>query len=188
MKKQLQNRREFFKVTARKVLPVVGLLSIPNIQLFGGIANDMSCNNGCEGTCTGMCAIRCVGGCMDNCAITCQNTTKGMCDTCSHIQCTSLTVIFVNRLIFNAVCLEIIEDKIGLKKNSLFGTEVEQTQDSIESKNDTILKNITGCKTECYTTCYGGCKLSCMGPCAGTCGGKCIGSCQGTCNRQVDLM
>ena len=27
----------------------------------------------------------------------------------------------------------IIEDKIGLKKNSLFGTEVEQTQDSIEN-------------------------------------------------------
>ena len=26
----------------------------------------------------------------------------------------------------------IIEDKMGLKKNSLFGTEVEQTQDSIE--------------------------------------------------------
>lgn len=27
----------------------------------------------------------------------------------------------------------IIEDKTGLKKNSLFGTEVEQTQDSIEN-------------------------------------------------------
>ena len=27
----------------------------------------------------------------------------------------------------------IIEDKIGLKRNSLFGTEAEQTQDSIEN-------------------------------------------------------
>ena len=27
----------------------------------------------------------------------------------------------------------IIEDKVGLKKNSLFGNEVEQTQDSIEN-------------------------------------------------------
>ena len=27
----------------------------------------------------------------------------------------------------------IIEDKTGLKKNSLFGTEVDQTQDSIEN-------------------------------------------------------
>tara|TARA_B100000989_G_C19528294_1_gene468153 strand:+ start:1110 stop:2420 length:1311 start_codon:yes stop_codon:yes gene_type:complete len=32
----------------------------------------------------------------------------------------------------------IIEDKIGLKKNSLFGTEVEQTQDTIENFSDKI--------------------------------------------------
>lgn len=32
----------------------------------------------------------------------------------------------------------IIEDKIGLKKNSLFGTEVEQTQDSIENFSQKI--------------------------------------------------
>lgn len=31
------------------------------------------------------------------------------------------------------VSMVIIEDKTGLKKNSLFGTEVEQTQDSIEN-------------------------------------------------------
>ena len=30
------------------------------------------------------------------------------------------------------IVFELIEDKTGLKKNSLFGTEVEQTQDSIE--------------------------------------------------------
>lgn len=33
------------------------------------------------------------------------------------------------------VSMVIIEDKTGLKKNSLFGTEVKQTQDSIESFN-----------------------------------------------------
>ena len=32
----------------------------------------------------------------------------------------------------------IIEDKIGLKKNSLFGTEVEQTQDTIENFSEKI--------------------------------------------------
>ena len=32
----------------------------------------------------------------------------------------------------------IIEDKTGLKKNSLFGTEVDQTQDSIEAFSDKI--------------------------------------------------
>jgi phosphoenolpyruvate phosphomutase / 2-hydroxyethylphosphonate cytidylyltransferase len=40
------------------------------------------------------------------------------------------TVKTLERLGISAV---IIEDKIGLKKNSLFGTEVEQTQDSIQS-------------------------------------------------------
>ncbi|RAP47419.1 MAG: phosphoenolpyruvate mutase [Methanosphaera sp. rholeuAM6] len=45
----------------------------------------------------------------------------------------------IEHFVFNVKTLErigvsavIIEDKIGLKKNSLFGTEVEQTQDSIE--------------------------------------------------------
>ncbi len=40
------------------------------------------------------------------------------------------TVRSLERLGVSAV---IIEDKVGLKKNSLFGTEVEQTQDNIES-------------------------------------------------------
>ena len=40
------------------------------------------------------------------------------------------TVKTLERLGVSAV---IIEDKVGLKKNSLFGTEVEQTQDSIEN-------------------------------------------------------
>lgn len=40
------------------------------------------------------------------------------------------TVRALERLGVSAI---IIEDKVGLKKNSLFGTEVEQTQDSIEN-------------------------------------------------------
>ena len=36
------------------------------------------------------------------------------------------------------VSMVIIEDKTGLKKNSLFGTEVEQTQDSIENFSEKI--------------------------------------------------
>ncbi len=45
------------------------------------------------------------------------------------------TVRTLERLGISAV---IIEDKIGLKKNSLFGNEVEQTQDSIENFNEKI--------------------------------------------------
>ena len=46
----------------------------------------------------------------------------------------------IEHFVYNVRTLErmgvsavIIEDKTGLKKNSLFGTEVEQTQDSIEN-------------------------------------------------------
>ena len=41
--------------------------------------------------------------------------------------------IFFNKLERLGVSAVIIEDKTGLKKNSLFGNEVKQTQDSIES-------------------------------------------------------
>jgi phosphoenolpyruvate phosphomutase / 2-hydroxyethylphosphonate cytidylyltransferase len=42
-------------------------------------------------------------------------------------------VFMVRTLEREGVSAVIIEDKVGLKKNSLFGTEVEQTQDSIEN-------------------------------------------------------
>ncbi|MBK7107122.1 MAG: phosphoenolpyruvate mutase [Ignavibacteriae bacterium] len=42
-------------------------------------------------------------------------------------------VFMVKTLERDGVSAVIIEDKVGLKKNSLFGTDVEQTQDSIEN-------------------------------------------------------
>ena len=62
------------------------------------------------------------------------------------LECTTKPIIFdgdtggktehfiftVRTLERNGVSAVIIEDKVGLKKNSLFGTEVEQTQASIE--------------------------------------------------------
>jgi phosphoenolpyruvate phosphomutase len=50
-------------------------------------------------------------------------------DTGGKIEHMQFTVRTLERLGVSAM---IIEDKIGLKKNSLFGNEVEQTQDSIE--------------------------------------------------------
>lgn len=51
-------------------------------------------------------------------------------DTGGQIEHFAFTVKTLERLGVSAV---IIEDKAGLKKNSLFGTEVQQTQDSIEN-------------------------------------------------------
>ena len=47
----------------------------------------------------------------------------------------------------------IIEDKTGLKKNSLFGTEVEQTQDSIEAFCNKIRAGKKAQKTKEFMIC-----------------------------------
>jgi len=58
-------------------------------------------------------------------------------DTGGHIEHFVYLVKSLERLGVSAV---IIEDKIGLKKNSLFGTEVEQEQDSIENFSEKITR------------------------------------------------
>ena len=51
------------------------------------------------------------------------------------------------------VSMVIIEDKTGLKKNSLFGTEVEQTQDSIENFCNKIRAGQNAKKTRDFMIC-----------------------------------
>ena len=51
------------------------------------------------------------------------------------------------------VSMVIIEDKKGLKKNSLFGTEVEQTQDSIESFSEKIRAGKNAQRTKEFMIC-----------------------------------
>lgn len=51
------------------------------------------------------------------------------------------------------VSMVIIEDKTGLKKNSLFGTEVEQTQDSIENFSAKIIAGKRAQKTRDFMIC-----------------------------------
>ncbi len=51
------------------------------------------------------------------------------------------------------VSMVIIEDKTGLKKNSLFGTEVEQTQDSIENFCAKIIAGKQAQKTKEFMIC-----------------------------------
>ena len=51
------------------------------------------------------------------------------------------------------VSMVIIEDKTGLKKNSLFGTEVEQTQDSIENFSEKIRAGKRAQRTKEFMIC-----------------------------------
>ncbi len=51
------------------------------------------------------------------------------------------------------VSMVIIEDKVGLKKNSLFGTEVKQTQDSIENFSEKIKAGKAAQKSKDFMIC-----------------------------------
>ena len=66
-------------------------------------------------------------------------------DTGGQIEHFEFTVRTLERL---GVSAEIIEDKTGLKKNSLFGNDVPQTQDSIENFCDKIRRGKAALTTD----------------------------------------
>ena len=62
-KEKLQSRRDFFKNTANKVIPILGIfVAAAPVKLFGS-NNDNS--SGCVG-CTGGCYQYCSGICVEN--------------------------------------------------------------------------------------------------------------------------
>lgn len=84
---KLHSRREFFKITAKKVLPVIGIISIANIPVFGNYLVSSNCNNacshGCSNTCKGTHNTMC-GACTFQCIGTCEGTSQNI--TNSHPQ------------------------------------------------------------------------------------------------------
>ena len=75
--KELQTRRRFFKVAAKKVLPILGAVALMNTPVIAKAVeaeptgcNRQDCTNGCiqscygcKGTCKGDCTGRCSGAC-----------------------------------------------------------------------------------------------------------------------------
>lgn len=71
-------------------------------------------------------------------------------DTGGHTEHFVYTVRSLERM---GVSMVVIEDKTGLKKNSLFGTEVKQTQDSIENFSAKIAAGKKAQKTKDFMIC-----------------------------------
>lgn len=89
---ELQSRREFFKVAAKKALPLIGAIALASSPVLVKAAESErmgcgmgfdctytcqgSCKDGCKGDCKGSCKYgcntRCVRACMDDCAGTCK--------------------------------------------------------------------------------------------------------------------
>ena len=143
MRNKLQSRREFFKITAKRVLPVIGLLSIANIPLYGDIIENTDCNHSCEQSCTG--------------------THKGMCSSCSSqcrgtCECTSSNAIQSHT-----------QDTIIPKNDTIKG----QTGCNEGCNTTCVGTCLGHCQRGCDYCCCGFCASDCKGSCRGSCYGNC---------------
>lgn len=83
--KEKQTRRDFFRITFEKTLPLLGAnaitsLSMPAFARQNVLSGCEGCNNSCKGKCEGGCAENgCKGGCRGSCSGTCAGTCKEMC-------------------------------------------------------------------------------------------------------------
>ena len=76
---ELQSRREFFKKTAKGVLPILGAIALANVPYVMGAKENpsMDCRGGCYYTCSGSCSGGCDGGCRWGCETTCKGGCEG---------------------------------------------------------------------------------------------------------------
>lgn len=73
---ELQSRREFFKESAKKVLPMFAVAMLGSSALSSCYKEDfISCRSGCTGECDRSCTERCSGDCWDVCAYSCVDGT-----------------------------------------------------------------------------------------------------------------
>lgn len=95
----IQTRREFFKETAKKVLPILaGVMLTPVITgcdkdlwdspATGTNSSNCGCGNDCSGACSGGCSFGCSGGCKESCQGICYRSCRSLCgDSSCSSQC-----------------------------------------------------------------------------------------------------
>lgn len=95
MKKDLINRRSFFKKAATAALPILAVVAIPSLLTSceidepypgtggGSSTGCSSCKGSCGGGCTSNCGVSCgsvcKGSCGGNCSTGCGNTCRALC-------------------------------------------------------------------------------------------------------------
>ena len=81
--KKIVSRREFFKKTLSKTLPIISLTVMAGLPMKLYAENITECR-GCASKCTGDCASSCRGTCYGHCDTTC----KGSCISSCRGYCT----------------------------------------------------------------------------------------------------
>ena len=85
MKDQLHTRRQFFKRSAKVVLPILGLITFS----FSPLIAKANRANGCQTTCYGRCTTTCFGcssqctGCTGGCTGVCKGCENACRESCS---------------------------------------------------------------------------------------------------------
>lgn len=80
MKKDILSRREFFKNSFKKVIPILAATTLLSNPLFlSAHHRSNACEGSCSGTCAGTCEGLCGKGCTEACMDSCEGTCKGSC-------------------------------------------------------------------------------------------------------------
>lgn len=80
-KEEIQSRREFFKVSAKKLLPIVGVIALSSMPFTSKATSldSTSCDGSCVGYCYGACGTACSTSCVRSCKDYCDGSCKGTC-------------------------------------------------------------------------------------------------------------
>lgn len=91
--KNIQSRREFFKNSLKKTLPIIAGVTLMT-QPLQLIAHDAptACEGSCSGSCQGDCIGSCKGDCSGSCGKNCGNNCAGTCDTTCTRGCTGTCI------------------------------------------------------------------------------------------------
>ena len=88
--KEIQSRRDFFKMAAKSALPILGAVLLANAPTIVRASNKNStyCEH-CNSNCTNGCRTGCHHGCGNNCYLNCEGYTSkyhpsGDCATCKY--------------------------------------------------------------------------------------------------------
>ena len=89
MKKDIISRRDFFKKSTSKILPVVAAITLPSVLTSCEIDEEPFDipSSGCD-TCKGTCGGQCSTGCSGTCEYGCTGNCKGACGSSCRYVCT----------------------------------------------------------------------------------------------------
>lgn len=78
---ELRSRRQFFKRTAKGILPILGMIVLAGTPLLTQAGENCMCAGNCSGGCQGDCNYTCRGGCKTGCEVNCAKTCNSGCKT-----------------------------------------------------------------------------------------------------------